>query len=98
LGLFCIKGHISSLVACDLHRLEIRISKFETNSNDQNTKFKTSHGYPLSRAQVDYLQFTNLGLLALSPCCAAAYDMQTEMSSSPAGGLSFAFWQTWGEF
>jgi len=25
--------------------------------------------------------------MALSPCCAAAYDMQTEMSSSPAGGL-----------
>ena len=33
------------------------------------------------------LEFANLGLLALSPCCAAAYDMQTEMSSSPAGGL-----------
>jgi len=31
--------------------------------------------------------FANLGLLALSPCCAADYDMQTEMSSSPAGGL-----------
>jgi len=29
----------------------------------------------------------DLGLLALSPCCAAAYDMQTEMSSSPAGVL-----------
>jgi len=28
-----------------------------------------------------------LGRLALSPCCAAAYDMQTEMSSSPTGGL-----------
>jgi len=28
-----------------------------------------------------------LGWLALSPCCAAAYDMQTEMLSSPAGGL-----------
>jgi len=28
-----------------------------------------------------------LGWLALSPCCAAAYDMQTEMSSPPAGGL-----------
>jgi len=28
-----------------------------------------------------------MGLLALSPCCAAAYDMQSEMSSSPAGGL-----------
>ena len=27
-----------------------------------------------------------LGLLALSPCHAVAYDMQTEMSSSPAGG------------
>jgi len=33
------------------------------------------------------LEFTNLGWLALSPCCAAAYDMQTEMSSSPTGGL-----------
>jgi hypothetical protein len=31
--------------------------------------------------------FKNLGWLALSPCCAAAYDMQTEMSSSPTGGL-----------
>ena len=29
----------------------------------------------------------NIDGLALSPCCAAAYDMQTEMSSSPAGGL-----------
>jgi len=28
-----------------------------------------------------------LGLLVLSPCCAAAYDMHTEMSSSPTGGL-----------
>jgi len=28
-----------------------------------------------------------LGQLALSPCCAAAYDMQTEMSSLPTGGL-----------
>jgi hypothetical protein len=30
---------------------------------------------------------SDLGLLVLSPCCAAAYDMQTEMSSSPTGGL-----------
>jgi len=36
---------------------------------------------------IDYLPFTNLGLLALSPCGLATYDMQTEMSSSPAGGL-----------
>jgi len=36
---------------------------------------------------IDYLPFTNMRLLVLSPCCAAAYDMQTEMSSSPAGGL-----------
>jgi len=36
---------------------------------------------------IDYLPFKNLGWLALSPCCAATYDMQTEMSSSPAGGL-----------
>jgi len=28
-----------------------------------------------------------LGLLAPRPCCAAAYDMQIEMSSSPAGDL-----------
>jgi len=28
-----------------------------------------------------------LGRLALSPCGLATYDMQTEMSSSPAGGL-----------
>jgi len=27
------------------------------------------------------------GIRACWPCCAAAYDMQTEMSSSPAGGL-----------
>jgi len=33
------------------------------------------------------LEFTNMRLLALSPCCAAAYDMRTEMSSSPTGGL-----------
>jgi len=33
------------------------------------------------------LEFTNLGWLALSPCHSVAYDMQTEMSSSPAGGL-----------
>jgi len=36
---------------------------------------------------IDYLPFTNMRLLALSPCCAAAYDMQTEMSFSPTGGL-----------
>ena len=36
---------------------------------------------------IDYLPFTNLGRLALSPCCAAAYDMHTEMLPSPAGGL-----------
>jgi len=29
----------------------------------------------------------DLGRLALSSCYAAAYDMQTEMSFSPAGGL-----------
>jgi len=29
----------------------------------------------------------DLNLLALCPCCAAAYDLHTEMSSSPAGGL-----------
>ncbi len=29
----------------------------------------------------------DLGWLARSPCCAAAYDMHTEMSSSPTGGL-----------
>ncbi len=29
----------------------------------------------------------DLALLALSPCCAAAYDMQTEISYSPAGGF-----------
>ena len=31
--------------------------------------------------------FKNLGLLALSPCGLATYDMQTEMSSLPTGGL-----------
>ena len=36
------------------------------------------------------LEFTNLGLLALSPCCAAAYYMQTGMSSSTAGPLLYA--------
>jgi len=33
------------------------------------------------------LEFTNLGWLALSPFGLATYDMQTEMSTSPAGGL-----------
>ncbi len=33
------------------------------------------------------LEFTNLGWLALSPCHSVAYDMQTEMSSLPTGGL-----------
>jgi len=31
--------------------------------------------------------FANLDLLALSPCQSVAYDMQTEMSSLPTGGL-----------
>ena len=32
-----------------------------------------------------------LGRLALSPCGLATYDMQTEMSYSPAGGLCLPF-------
>jgi len=38
------------------------------------------------------LEFTNLGWLALRPCHAVAYDMQTEMSSPPTGELPFAYW------
>jgi len=34
----------------------------------------------------------NLSLLALSPCCAAAYGMQTEMSSSPTVFFKFIIW------
>ncbi len=32
-----------------------------------------------------------LGWLALSPCGLATYDMQTEMSSLPTGGLCLPF-------
>jgi len=36
-------------------------------------------GYSTSILIIDYLPFTNLGLLALSPCHSVAYDMQNEM-------------------
>jgi hypothetical protein len=34
-----------------------------------------------------------LGLLALSPCGLATYDMQTEMSSSPPTGKGASYWR-----
>ena len=47
-----------------------------------------------------------MGRLALSPCCAAAYDMQTEMSSiaywrfpsTGSGQVMLACWLTYGYF
>ena len=46
-------------------------------------------GFPLRSKIIDdsLTIIFDLGLLALRPCHAVAYDMQSEMSSSPTGGL-----------
>jgi hypothetical protein len=44
------------------------------------SKFETNPNYQNKNVQ-------NLGWLALRPCHAVAYDMQSEMSSSPTGVL-----------
>jgi hypothetical protein len=75
-------------LSCSL-KSEILKPKSETNPN--YTKLNVQNG-SLPNACRDS------GWMALSPCCAAAYDMQTEMSSPPAGGLSFACWLTGGHF
>jgi hypothetical protein len=42
--------------------------------------------------------FTNLGLLALSPCGLATYDMQTEMLSIACWRFTLACWLTYKYF
>ena len=84
MGKLDYQGYVFRWTVAQLVSVGLRVKRIlrRNRKTINETRSVTANGY-------SFLGLLTLGLgrMALSPCCAAAYDMHTKMSSSPAGGL-----------